>query len=51
MTRRLTLAREALAELTPDELSAVVGGSSDCFKTLTQKLGCEGTYQCPTWTC
>ncbi len=49
--RTLSLAREVLTELTPGELAVVVGGSSECFDTLSEKLGCVGTYQCPTYTC
>lgn len=56
MTRTLGLRREILTELTPGDLAAVVGASGiTCDPTdlgdLTAKLGCEGTYQCPTWTC
>lgn len=56
MKRTLTLKREALTELSADALRDVVGGQSGtscpiCVVDLTQKLGCEGTYQCPTWTC
>ncbi|HVF03355.1 MAG TPA: hypothetical protein VNA20_00805 [Frankiaceae bacterium] len=58
MTRRLSLKREALTELTGADLGAVVGavavsGASCpiCVVDLTRKLGCEGTYNCPTWTC
>lgn len=57
MTRRLTLRREALTELTADDLGAVVGAAVSgyscpvCVVDLTQKLHCQGTYNCPTWTC
>jgi len=49
--RTLSLKRESLAELSTDALREVVGGSATCLDTLSQKLGCVGTYQCPTWTC
>ena len=58
--RRLTLRREALTELTAAELSGVAGGYDasgatcplgDCFDDLSRKLGCVGTYNCPTYTC
>lgn len=49
--RTLSLKREALAELTGEDLAVVVGGSADCLQGLSRKLGCVGTYQCPTYTC
>ena len=58
--RTLVLRREALTELTPGEMHAVVGGLEmsgktcpldDCFEDLSHKLGCVGTYNCPTYTC
>lgn len=53
MPRRLRLRREALAELTTDDLVYVVAAaaSADCLRDLSRKLGCVGTYQCPTYTC
>lgn len=60
MSRRLSLKREALTELSGADLGAVVGAADasgktcplkDCFGDLSRNLGCEGTYNCPTWTC
>ena len=53
MTRTLRLSREALTELTTDDLAYVVGAaaSADCLRDLSRKLGCVGTYNCPTYTC
>ena len=59
MKRALTLRRETLTELTTEDLRIAVGGFasgktcplSDCVDDLSEKLGCVGTYQCPTYTC
>lgn len=52
MKRTLTLKREALAELTTGDLRHVVGASGKlCTIDITQMLACEGTWDCPTWTC
>lgn len=58
MTRTLSLKRETLTELTADDLRIAVGGASgatcplgDCVDELSHKLGCVGTYRCPTYTC
>ena len=61
MKRTLSLKRESLAELAAADLSAVNGAGyaasgatcplDDCFDDLSRKIGCVGTYQCPTWTC
>ena len=56
MTRSLRLRREALSELTTDDLQGVVGGASgltcpvgECVGDLS--LVCYGSYDCPTYTC
>ena len=55
MKRSLTLTREALTELTTDALRDVVGGltgtSCPICVDVSRKLGCVGSYDCPTWTC
>jgi hypothetical protein len=58
VTKRLTLRREALAELTADDLRIAVGGQSgvtcpvaDCVRNLSDALGCVGSYNCPTYDC
>lgn len=56
MKRTLTLKRESLSELTTDALRDVVGAASGtscpiCVVDLSRKIGCEGSYDCPTWTC
>ena len=59
--RTLALRRETLTQLTPDDLAVVAGAGydasgatcplGDCFDKLSHKLGCVGTYNCPTYTC
>jgi hypothetical protein len=58
MKRTLTLTSERLAELTTGELTSVVGAQSGltcpvglCVEDLSEKLGCIGSYNCPTWEC
>jgi hypothetical protein len=51
LKRTLVLKRDALTELTTGDLRSVVGGSAECIPDLTELLNCNGTYQCPTWTC
>lgn len=57
MTRSLRLRREALSELTTDDLQGVVGGASgltcpvkECVGDLSL-LTCYGSYNCPTYNC
>lgn len=59
MARRLTIRREALTELTTDELTGIVAAApsgktcpiGDCVKNLSEVLTCVGTPDCLTRSC